>query len=136
MVDGLDEDGENIPDIPIVYLSLESEIGRARGPAIIDTGFDGGIYPNAQILKILRDQKPVKIKHIESPVYGRVSCEVFEVKASVLERKTGQLASVGKVYVYVPTEPEYISDEVLVGREILNNHILKLDGGWIEIIVR
>ena len=77
--DGFDEDGEKIPNIPILYLSIETDRGRARGPAIVDTGFDGGIYPNIPIIRIFRDLKPIKIKRLENPLYGPIACEVFRL---------------------------------------------------------
>jgi len=131
--DGYDHEGEKIPDIPVIYILIETKRGRARGPAIVDTGFDGGIYPNIQVIKILRDIKPVKIKYIENPVYGRVACEVFEADLSLIDAQFQKYSRIGTAYIYVPTEPQFISDEVLIGREILNKFLLKLDGYWVEV---
>ncbi len=131
--DGLDEDGEKIPDIPIIYLAIETERGRARGPAILDTGFDGGIYPNIQVVQILEGLKPVKTKRIENPLYEPVVCEIFKAKASLAHPKLNHNIPLGEVNVYVPVEPEYLSDEVLVGREIINKFKLKLDGTWVNV---
>jgi len=132
-VNGLDEDGEKIPDIPVVYLVLETKRGRARGPAVLDTGFDGGIYPNIQVVRILEGLKPVKIKRIENPLYEPVVCEIFKVKASLVHPKLDHTIPLGEVSVYVPVEPEYLSDEVLVGREIINKLKLKLNGTWVNV---
>lgn len=132
--DGFDEDGEKIPNIPILYLSIETDRGRARGPAIVDTGFDGGIYPNIPIIRIFRDLKPIKIKRLENPLYGPIACEVFRAKANIVEIKSNASINIGYVNVYIPKEPDFISDEVLVGREILNKIKLYLNGSWIEIV--
>ncbi|MHA1431590.1 MAG: hypothetical protein ACTSRV_14535 [Candidatus Freyarchaeota archaeon] len=35
--------GEMVPGVPIVNLALKVGRRRARGPAIFDTGFDGGV---------------------------------------------------------------------------------------------
>lgn len=130
---GLDEDGEKIPDIPVIYLVLETERGRAKGPAILDTGFDGGIYPNIQIVQILEGLKPVKTKRIENPLYEPVVCEIFKAKASLTHPKQNHNIPLGEVNVYVPTEPEYLSDEVLIGREVINKLKIKLNGTWTTI---
>jgi len=131
--DGYDHEGEKIPDIPVIYILIETKHGRARGPAIVDTGFDGGIYPNIQIIKILRDIKPVKIKYIENPIYGRVACEIFKAELSLINIQSQKFYRVGTVNIYVPTEPHFISEEVLIGREILNKFLFKLDGYWVEV---
>lgn len=47
--DGYTTGGEKIPDIPVVYLVVKFGKFRAHGPAIVDTGFDGGIYPNMEV---------------------------------------------------------------------------------------
>ncbi len=44
--------GDRKPDIPVVHLALEIEEFRARGLAMLDTGFDAGIYPNIEIVKL------------------------------------------------------------------------------------
>ena len=132
--DGYDENGEKIPDIPILYIKVETDRGRATGPAIIDTGFDGGIYPNIPIIRIFRGLKPVKIKRLENPLYGPISCEVYRAKTSIIKIKSKELVDIGYVNVYIPTEPDFISDEVLVGREVLNKIKICLDGSWVEVV--
>jgi len=129
-LDGLDEDGERIPDVPIVYLVLETNLATARGPAILDTGFDGGIYPNFQVVRILRGMKPVKLKRLDHPLYGPVSCEVFRVNASLTDPKLEKSVYIGEVNVYTPMEPEFLSQEVLLGREVLNKLKIELNGTW------
>lgn len=133
--DGFDEDGESIPDVPVIYLLVETKVGRAIGPAVIDTGFDGGIYPNISIIRIFRGLKPVKIKRIENPLYGPVSCEIFRARVKIAKVENRNLMDIGPVNIYIPMEPEFISDEVLVGREILNKIKVCLDGVWTEIFI-
>ncbi len=90
----------------------------ARGPAIIDTGFDGGIYPNLKLIKLLEGMKPIDVIEFESPLYGTSEFEVYEVKAYLYYKFN--YIDLGKVKVYVPTYPELLIDEVIIGREILN----------------
>ena len=105
-------------------------------PAIVDTGFDGGIYPNIKVIKILEGLKPLKVKRIESPLYEPIECEIYNVEAALLDRGSGRQIPLGTVNLYVPTEPEYLSNEVLIGREILNKLELRLNGRWTEIKTR
>lgn len=131
--DGLDEEGLKIPDVPVIYLILETSKGRARGPAVIDTGFDGGIYPNIQVVHILEGIKPLALKRLEHPIYGYVECEVYKAKAFLAAQNFVEATLIGKVKIYVPTEPEYLTNEVLVGREVLNKLEIKLDGQYVTI---
>jgi len=131
--DGLDEEGERFPDLPVVYLVLETERGRARGPAVLDTGFDGGLYPNIEVVRILRGMRPAAVKRLEHPLYGFVECEVYRVRASITSQDFTSVAPLGVVKVYTPTEPEFLSEEVLVGREVLNKLRVKLDGQWVQV---
>ena len=132
--DGVDSEGEYIPDIPVIYIYIEGPRGRAWGPAVVDTGFDGGIYPNIEIIKILRGSKPDKVKLIESPLAEPVTCEIYTVKMGLIEANTRKISQLREAKVYVPTEPEYISDEVLIGREILNNYKIILNGETVTIL--
>jgi hypothetical protein len=117
--DGYTETGEKIPDIPIVHLIVKVGRRRAHGPAIIDTGFDGGIYPNIEIVKLFEGIEPMAKVHFENPLYGLSEFEVYMAEASLYHG--GKQIEIGKVKVYIPTEPELLTDEVLIGREILNS---------------
>jgi len=132
-MNGINGEGEQIPDIPVVYLVLESQRARARGPAVVDTGFDGGVYPNIQVVRILEGMRPEKIKNLDHPLYGLVPCEVFRVKASLLDPSSKREVPLGLVNVYTPVEPEFLADEVLIGREVLNKLRLELDGEWVVV---
>jgi len=110
--------GVKIPEIPIIYLALRIGKYIARGPAIIDTGFDGGIYPNVELIKLLRGIKPVEVVEFETPFYGASEFEVYEVNAYLYYKY--RYVDLGKAKIYVPTHPELLIDEVIIGREILN----------------
>lgn len=110
--------GDRIPDVPIVNLALRVDKYRARGPAVVDTGFDGGVYPNIEIIKLFGDKEPLIIVEFENPLYGRSEFEVYTAQAFLLYGK--KYYSIGDVKVYIPTEAEHLTGEVLIGREIIN----------------
>ena len=67
-------------------------------------------------------------------MYEPIACEAFRAKVNIVEIKTNESINICYVNVYIPKEPDFISDEVLVGREILNKIKLYLNGSWIEIV--
>ena len=131
--DGYTSHGEKIPDIPVIYLALKVGKHVARGPAIVDTGFDGGIYPNMDIIKLFKGVKPVRVVEFEHPTYGVCEFEVYSAKVFLYHG--GSYIDLGAGNVYIPMEPELITEEVLVGREILNKLRLVLDSRSMLTIV-
>ena len=119
--DGYTERGEKIPDIPVVYLLLRFGRYRARGPAIIDTGFDGGVYANIEIARMFEGVEPVDKVLLENPLYGASEFEVYVAEAYLYQGTSN--VYLGKVRVYIPTEPELLTGEVLLGREVLNSRV-------------
>jgi hypothetical protein len=115
---GYTTQGDRIPDLPTVNLALKVHRHRARGPAILDTGFDGGVYPNIEITKLFKDTEPLLVVEFENPLYGRSEFEVFTAQAFLQHGM--KYFSIGDVKVYVPTEAEHLTGEVLIGREIIN----------------
>jgi hypothetical protein len=133
---GLSTKGGQIPDVPVVHLSIKREDKNysVAGQALVDTGFDGGLYPNLMIIEYLEGLKPTKIEELDS-VRGPITCEVFRVVASFVEPETGEtMKPIGEIDIYVPTSPEALSDEVILGREVLNTFNINLDGKRISII--
>jgi len=122
--DGYTVHGEKIPDMPVAYLILKAGGYRARGPAIIDTGFDGGVYPNMEIIKMFKDVEPAARVNFENPLFGVSEFEVYTSEAFL--RNGREHISLGEVRIYVPTEPELVTGEVLLGREVINNKIKSL----------
>ncbi|RLG55775.1 MAG: hypothetical protein DRN99_01620 [Thermoproteota archaeon] len=116
--DGYTPDGEKIPDIPVVYIAIR--VGRlvARGPAVVDTGFDGGIYPNMPVIRLFQGRRPIRVVELENPLAGRSEFEVYLAPCYLYHH--ARYYEIGEVRVYIPTDPELVSDEVLVGREVLN----------------
>jgi len=117
--DGHTDRGEKIPDIPVVHLVIKAGRRRAHGPAIIDTGFDGGIYPNMEIVRMFEGVEPTAKVSFENPLYGASEFEVYVAEAFLYHG--GRQIDLGRVRVYIPTEPELLTSEVLVGREVLNH---------------
>ncbi|RLI40662.1 hypothetical protein DRO59_08765 [Candidatus Bathyarchaeota archaeon] len=122
--DGYAAHGEKIPDIPVVHLMLKVGKFTGRGPAIIDTGFDGGIYPNMEIIRMFEGLEPKAKANFENPLFGVSEFEVYTAEAFL--HSGTQRISLGEVRVYVPTEPELVTGEVLLGREIINEKIKSL----------
>lgn len=122
--DGYTDHGEKIPDIPVVHLVIRVGKYRAHGAAIIDTGFDGGIYPNMEIVRMFEGVEPTAKTIFENPLYGASEFEIYMGEASLYYG--WKQIGLGRVRVYIPTEPELLTGEVLVGREVLNNKIMSL----------
>lgn len=117
MSNGYTAHGERIPDIPIAYLMIKAGRFRAHGPAVIDTGFDGGVYPNIEIIRIFEGLEPKAKVNFENPLFGISEFEVYSAEAFLYDG-IHQIA-LGEVRVYIPTEPELITGDVLLGREII-----------------
>ena|GEM_PF-6948794 len=81
--DGYTETGERTPEIPIVHLIVKVDRKRAHGPAIINTGFDGGIYSNIEIVKMFERIKPIAKLHFENPLYGLSEFEIYIAEPSL-----------------------------------------------------
>ncbi len=117
--------GEKIAEVPVISLAVKAGKKRARGLAIIDTGFDGGIYPNIQVLEILEGLKPERTVYLENPLYGLSEFEIYSVDTFIYYN--GEYIGLGEAKVYAPTQPEMVSEEVTIGREFLNKFKLVLD---------
>ncbi len=110
-----------------LWFTLVLEVGefRARGPAILDTGFDGGVYPNIDIVKLFEGIKPIKTVEFENPLFQRSEFEVYVANAYLYYR--GEYVPIGDVNVYIPVEPELLGEEVIIGREVINRWRVVLD---------
>ena len=110
--------GDKIPDIPIIHLAVEVGRRRARGPEVVDTGFDEGVYHNIEVVELFRGIEPDKEVVLENPIHGSTWFEVYKAKTYLYGG--GRFVEVGIVGVYVPKELELLTEEVLVDREFLN----------------
>lgn len=129
-LDGLSSRGVRIEDIPIIRLTLKRKdiSKKATGTAVVDTGFDGGIYPNLILLTFFEGLKPIRVEKLSSAFNEDVECEVYSVEASIVSEDKNLVIDIGEVNVYIPVEPDYIGEEVLIGREIINKLKILLDG--------
>lgn len=62
--------------------------------------------------------EPMTKVFLENPLYGSSEFEVYTAEASLYANLNE--VPIGEVRVYVPTEPELVTGEVLLGREIIN----------------
>ncbi|MCD6504797.1 hypothetical protein J7K52_05430 [Candidatus Bathyarchaeota archaeon] len=63
-----------------------------------------------------------------------VECEVFKVEGYVTSEAGEPVIKLGEIPVLIPTSPDNLSYEVVVGRAILNRLTLKLNGKMVEIL--
>jgi predicted aspartyl protease len=102
-----------------------------RGPALVDTGFDGGIYANLTVASFLEGNKPVAEEVVEASGHS-IRCELFKVSCRLVDGK-GSGVEIGEVEVHVPTEPMDLSGDVLVGRMLLNRLQVSLNGKRLSV---
>ncbi len=131
--DGITASGSKIPDLPVVDLVVRST-GKKQalaGPALVDTGFDGGVYANLAIASYLEGLKPAASERLGAPGHV-IECEVYQALCYLSGRREKNI-SVGRVNVHVPTDPADLTENVLVGREILNSLEVILDGRMLRV---
>ncbi|MFQ6003569.1 MAG: hypothetical protein ACE5KJ_07470 [Candidatus Zixiibacteriota bacterium] len=105
-----------VPDIPVLYVALKIGNKRIGGPALLDTGFDGGVYPNQILSEFLASTSPKK-KEILEDTSGEVECDILELESEVFHPESDFRKSIGKVQIYLPTKDENLTEDVVVGRE-------------------
>lgn len=127
--DGFDRSGGKIPDFPILNLLLEKPNSeKISGPAIIDTGFDGSLFANEALTFFLADIPKENEKLIGGFGTSEFTCELFKIKASIVDSNRKIVNSLGQILVLVPTDLNYLSDYVIIGRELINTIKICLDG--------
>jgi hypothetical protein len=134
ITNGFSYSGAKIPDIPIVHLVLRRKDKKIKavGTAIVDTGFDGGIYPSISLLNFFEGLNPICIEKLSSAFEEKIECEVYKVEASLISEDNNIEINLKEVNVYIPIDPAYIGEEVLIGREVLNRLKIILDGVYSE----
>ena len=128
---GILPDGSKVPKIPILKMMLVRRgINKfIAGDALVDTGFDYSFYSNLEVSNFLEGLKPIDVVRLKS-VKEQIECEIYEIEAFLTSEDFKPTKKLGKIKVYVPTDPESLSDAALVGREILNSLTLKLNGKY------
>ena len=133
--DGYDRTGFKISDFPILYLLLEKNQGKKiSGPSIIDTGFDGPIFANEPLALFLEDISKEDEKVIGGFGTDEFTCEIFKINAYLANSDKKIVKSLGKVSIFVPINLNYLSEYVIIGRELLNNIELCLNGKETTVI--
>ena len=62
-----------------------------------------------------------------------MECEVYKVDASLISEENNLEINLKEVNVYIPVDPAYMREEVLIGREVLNRLKAVLDGTRSEL---
>lgn len=131
---GILPDGSKVPDIPALKMMLvRKDIRKLTvGDVLIDTGFDYSFYANLEVSSFLEGLEPVgkiQLKSVAEPI----ECEIYETVAFIVTEDLKRVKNLGKIKIYVATNIENLSDDALVGREILNSLNLRLDGKYVEL---
>ena len=127
--DGILPDGSRVPDIPILTLLIVRRDLRKGliGESIVDTGFDAGIYANLNLVEFLEGASPRRTTSLRA-VGHSVSCEIFDVECHIVDQSSKPVLPLGRVEVFCPVDPIDLSEDVVVGRAILNRLKLELNG--------
>jgi len=134
--DGILPDGSRVPDIPIVaILIVRGDVGKGLvGESIVDTGFDAGIYANSNLAEFLEGARPSRTTSLKAAGHS-VSCEVFDVECHIVDQDSKPVLPLGEVEVFCPVDPIDLTEDVIVGRAILNRLSLQLDGKLTKLSV-
>ena len=133
--DGILPDGSRLADIPIMNLILvRRDLGKAlAGEAIADTGFDESLYANIQLVEFLEGLRSTKTTTLQA-LGHEVACEVFKVECHLADDNLRPALNLQEVDVYTPTDVDDLSEDVIVGRTILNRLKLHLNGKFLQVL--
>jgi len=133
--DGILPDGSRLVDIPIMNLILvRRDVKKAlAGEAIVDTGFDESLYANIQLVEFLEGLRPIKTATLQT-LGHEVSCEVFKVECYLSDDNLRPTLDLQEVEVYAPINVEDLSEDVIIGRTILNRLKLRLTGKFLQVL--
>ncbi len=127
--DGVLADGSKVPDIPVINLLFVRRDVRTGivGESIVDTGFDAAVYANLKLVEFLEGSRPARTAPLQAAGHS-VACEVFDVECHIANEYSKPVISLGRVEAYCPVDPIELSEDVIVGRAILNRFRLDLKG--------
>ncbi|MBS7644223.1 hypothetical protein KEJ26_06595 [Candidatus Bathyarchaeota archaeon] len=133
--DGILPDGSRLADIPIMKLMLvRRDIGKAIvGEAIADTGFDESLYANIQLVEFLEGLRSIRTATLRA-LGHEVACEVFKAQCHLVDDNLRPVLNLQEVEVYVPINVEDLLEDVIVGRSILNQLKLQLNGEFLQVL--
>lgn len=121
----------SLPPIPVLYVALRLD-PRVGGPAIVDTGFDGGLLANLVLAAHLKARKPAGRQTFWSGGEP-VECDVFEAPGELYLPGRRTRRDLGVVRAYLPRDIRHLGEEVLLGREVLNRLVIRLDGRQVRV---
>lgn len=104
------------------------------GESVIDTGFDAGVYADLNLVEFLEGSRPRRTASLQTAGHS-VSCEVYEVECHITDQDSKPFLSLGRVEAYCPLDPVDLSEDVIVGRAILNRIRLDLNGSHTKLFV-
>jgi hypothetical protein len=135
--DGILPDGSRVPDIPLLTLLIVRRDLRKGliGEAIVDTGFDAGIYANLNLAEFLEGASPKRTTSLRAAGHT-VSCEIFDVECHIVDQYSKPVLPLGRVEVFCPVDPIDLSEDVITGRVILNRLKLELNGKLAKLFLR
>lgn len=134
--DGILPDGSTLVDIPVMNIALiRRDVKKAlAGEAIVDTGFDESLYANIQLVEFLEGLRPIKTATLQA-LGHEVPCEVFKVECYVADGDLKPAISLEDAEVYAPIDVEDLSEDVIIGRAILNRLKLQLNGRSLQVLI-
>jgi predicted aspartyl protease len=103
------------------------------GDAIVDTGFDGSLYANIQLVEFLEGLRPIKTATLQA-LGHEVLCEVFKVECHLADDDLRPTLNLQEVEVYAPINVGDLSEDVIIGRAILNRLKLQLNGNFLQVL--
>jgi hypothetical protein len=132
--DGILPDGSRVQDIPILTLLIVRRDLRKGliGESIVDTGFDAGIYANLNLVEFLEGASPRRTTSLQAAGHS-VSCEIFDVECHIVDQFSKPVLPLGRVEIFCPVDPIDLSEDVIVGRAILNRLKLELNGKLLKL---
>jgi len=127
--DGILPDGSRVPDILILTLLIVRRDLRKGlvGELIVDMGFDAGIYASLNLVEFLEGASPRRTTSLQAAGHS-VSCEIFDVECHIVDQYSKPVLPLGRVEVFCPVDPIDLSEDVIVGRAILNRLTVELNG--------
>ncbi|MEM2941281.1 MAG: hypothetical protein QW304_07030 [Thermoproteota archaeon] len=127
--DGLLSNGFKLPDIPMMSLLIARHDLRKAAivEGLVDTGFDGAIYSNFELAEFLLNLKPVVIRQMESPGH-LIKGEVFELPVFLISEEADRRIDLGLNEIFVPLSATDLTEDIVIGRKILNKLKIFLNG--------
>jgi len=127
--DGLLSNGFKLPDMPMMSLLIVRHDLRKAAivEGLVDTGFDGALYSNFELAEFLLNLKPVSIKQMEAPGH-LIRGEVFELPVFLISEEADRRIDLGLSEVFVPLSDTDLTEDIVIGREILNKLKIFLNG--------